>query len=683
MATFYFDTGLGFNQLDSFNIFHHDKPVRSILKIPVGTKSIRFDPITDKANFNITSLAVKSVDKFTALFFCIVGITKNKQFKSLLRFGKYLFTGGGKAASAYLFNEFNHQYFEEKNTYSSWIKYYEVPSSEYSKIRELNSKESMPLISVVMTTYNTPLPFLQKAIASVTSQLYTNLELCIADDASTHEETLSFLKASSMKDPRIKVSFRKENGHISRASNTALAMTSGEYVAFLDHDDELHPLALMIIADATKKHPKAEMFYSDEDKIDESNERFDPHFKSDFNYELLLTQNMICHLAVYKASLIKKLGGFLSEYDGAQDYDFALRATELLEVHQIIHIPKVLYHWRVHSASTAMDTDAKPYAVIAGQKAVQDHLNRRGQLAKVIAHPDRSFWNRVIFQIQDNQPSVEIIIPTRDRIDLMRICINSILARTTYTNYFITIVDNGSVLDKTIKQFSDWSKNPKIKVIRDDSPFNYSALNNHAVESSICEYVCLLNNDIEIISPEWLQEMVSHACRPGVGCVGARLWYPDDTLQHGGVIVGLGGVAGHSHKYLRKGDVGYFGRAVSLQVLSCVTAAALLIKRSTYCSVGGLDEELKVAFNDVDFCLRVREAGYRNLWTPFAEMYHHESASRGQEDNPEKVARFNQEIQFMKLRWKTSLLVDPFYSPNLTLDHENFSMAWPPRIRNI
>jgi glycosyltransferase involved in cell wall biosynthesis len=544
----------------------------------------------------------------------------------------------------------------------------------------LQNHSSAPLISIVMATYNTPAHFLHAAIKSVLAQSFQKWELCIADDHSTTAETIEILTKYTKQDKRIKVIFRTTNGHISEATNTALSLASGNYVAFMDHDDLLHPAAFVEIAQAIIDNPNAGLIYSDEDKIDDKNSRSSPSFKPDFNYELLLAQNYICHLLVVKNDLIKKIGGLNSDYNGAQDHDFIFRAIEHLDQCQIIHIPKVLYHWRTHRNSTAASTEAKPYAIDAGRRAVADHLARTGIPAKVIGHPDRDFWHRIIFQL-DSEPSIDIIIPTRDRIDLMRMCINSILKKTSYKNYRIVIVDNGSVETETLEQFKTWRNNyANIQIIRDDSPFNYSRLNNNAVHQSKADLICLLNNDIEIISPAWLQEMAGYAIRPDIGCVGSRLWYPNNTLQHGGVIVGLGGVAGHSHKHLPKNDAGYMGRAVVPQALSAVTAACLMIKRTIYMQVNGLDEDLRVAFNDVDFCLRVRDAGYRNVWTPFAEMYHHESASRGHEDNPEKIARFNSEIDFMKKRWGDKLLNDPYYSPNLTLDYENFALAVHSRI---
>lgn len=560
--------------------------------------------------------------------------------------------------------------------YEKWLKVNENSNlqSLVTQAKSIEEKNNAPTISIVMATYNTPVEFLKAALDSVLQQPYSRWELCIADDRSTSVETLEILKKYEATDSRIRVIYRNENGHISAATNTALTLVSGDFVAFMDHDDELHPSALVTLAQHIQAKPTVKFIYSDEDKIDEAGVRSEPHFKSDFNYELLLSQNYVCHLAVFKTELVRDLNGLDSAYDGAQDHDFILRAVEKLNPQQISHIPKVLYHWRAHSASTAASTETKPYAIEAGRKAVRDHLIRVNLNAEVTSHPTISFWHKVKFLV-DN-PSVEIIIPTRDRIDLMRMCINSITEKTTYENYHITIVDNGSVENETLAQFEEWVKtNSKISVLRDDCPFNYSRLNNQAAFQTQADLICLLNNDIEIASPDWLEEMAGNAMRTDVGCVGARLWYPNDTLQHGGVILGIGAIAGHSHKYWPKGDAGYFGRAISPQALSAVTAACLMVRREIYKKVGGLDEKIKVAFNDVDFCLRVREAGYRNVWTPFAEMYHHESATRGHEDNPEKIARFKAEVNFMKNRWGKKLITDPFYSPNLTLEHEDFSYA--------
>jgi len=437
--------------------------------------------------------------------------------------------------------------------------------------------------------------------------------------------------------------------------------------------------ALFWVVDAVIAHPDAGVIYSDEDKIDESGRRYAPYFKSDWNPDLFLSHNMICHLGVYKTALVRKLGGFREGCEGAQDYDLALRCTELLEASQIVHIPRVLYHWRSHAGSTAQAGSEKNYALMAGKHALDEHFARIHVSAKAELLDFGMY--RIRYAIPASSPLVSLIIPTRNGLDLIKQCIESIVAKTTYKNYEIIIIDNNSDEPRTLDFFGSLAGESRIRVIRDERDFNYSALNNAAVQQAQGEYIGLINNDIEVISPEWLEEMMGLAMRPNIGAVGARLWYPNDTLQHGGVIIGLGGVAGHSHKNLRKGAPGYFYRAQLIQNFSAVTAACLVVKKSIYQEVGGLDEvNLKIAFNDVDFCLRLCEAGYRNVWTPYADLYHHESATRGYEDSPEKQMRFMNEVLYMKKRWGDSLLDDAAYSRNLTLDREDFSYAWPPRM---
>jgi glycosyltransferase involved in cell wall biosynthesis len=569
----------------------------------------------------------------------------------------------------------------DRHDYQEWVQRYATLTDETRDA--MRGKAAgfalQPLISVLMPVYNAPVEYLSQAIASVRAQLYPNWELCIADDASTDPQVRTLLEEVAAQDARIKIDFRAANGHISQASNSALALAQGEFVALFDHDDLLTEHALYWMVEAINRHPDAGLIYSDEDKVDGANRRYDPYFKSQLNYELLLAQNMICHLGVYRTALVRSLGGFRTGFEGAQDYDLALRVIEQLGPAQVVHVPHVLYHWRAIAGSTALAAGEKNYAADAGRRAVAEHLARVGLIAEVEAAPEAPALNRVRFACPSPQPLVSIIIPTKDRADLLCMCLESLQAKTTYANYEVIIVDNGSVEPATQALF-DSLPAARFRVVRDDSPFNYSALNNNAARVARGELLCLMNNDIEIITPAWLEEMVSFAMRADVGCVGARLWYPDGRLQHGGCIVGLGGVAGHSHKYFPKGHPGYFGRAVLHQSFSGVTAACLLLRREIYDQVGGLDEKLVVAFNDVDFCLRVRQAGYRNVWTPYAEMNHHESASRGEEDSPEKIARFKQEIDFIKARWGDSLLHDPAYSYNLTLYVEDFSYAWPPRV---
>ncbi|WP_230412957.1 glycosyltransferase family 2 protein [Paraburkholderia antibiotica] len=566
-------------------------------------------------------------------------------------------------------------------TYENWIAINEVSPERYPSLAEAAREwQHQPLISLVMPTYNSPAEYLRKALDSVIAQVYTNWEFCIADDKSTQPHVKEILDEYAARDPRIKVVYRPTNGHISAATNSALDLVSGEFTGLLDHDDELHPLALYYVAELIQHHPQAALIYSDEDKITVEGKRYDAYFKCDFNYDLFLSQNMISHFGVYRTSVLREIGGFREGLEGSQDYDLALRVLEAAGPQAIHHIPRVLYHWRVLPESTASSADAKPYAVIAATRAIDEHLKRSNIAAKVQAADDAVMYQRIIYSLPKQEPSVEIIIPTRDGADLVKQCVDSIRERTTYGNYLITIIDNGSQKPETFELFKSYENDARIRVVRDDSPFNYSALNNRVAMASQCELVCLLNNDIEVITPEWLSELVSIALQDNVGAVGAKLLYPDDTVQHAGVFLGMGGLAGHGHKYLPRNAPGYFSRAVLRNAVSAVTAACLVIRTSIFREVNGLDEDLVIAFNDVDFCLRVREAGYRNVWTPFAELYHHESASRGYEDTPEKMARFVEEIDYVKKRWGDALWNDPFYSPNLSIDSTEFVMTMSPRL---
>jgi glycosyltransferase involved in cell wall biosynthesis len=574
-------------------------------------------------------------------------------------------------------------YGNDRNNYLKWVREFDsLTDTTRNEIRTRISKFQLrPLISVVMPVYNANPQWLEEAIKSVQEQIYPNWELCIADDASTNLDVRKLLKKYSEQDKRIKVIFREKNGHISAASNSALALAKGEWIALLDHDDLITEHALFWVVDAINKKPQVCLIYSDEDKIDEVGVRSGPYFKCDWNQDLFYSHNLITHLGVYRATLIQSIEGFRLGLEGAQDYDLALRCIECIESNQIHHIPRVLYHWRVHAESTAQSSDAKPYAMIAGERALNEHLARKGLNAKAEL---KVYGYRVHYDLPNNLPLVSLIIPTRNGLAFLSQCVNSILKKTTYTNFEILIIDNGSDDINTLNYLKNIVKNSLVRVIRDDSPFNYSALNNSAVKFARGEVIGLINNDIEVINPEWLTEMVSHVMRPEIGAVGARLWYSNDTLQHGGVILGLGGVVAHSHRKLPKDNPGYCGRASLIQSFSAVTAACLLIRKSTYNSVGGLNEtDLQVAYNDVDFCLRVREAGYRNIWTPYAELYHHESATRGTEDTPEKQARFEKEKIYMQTRWGELLQNDPAYSPNLTFSDEDFSLAWPPRTENL
>lgn len=534
------------------------------------------------------------------------------------------------------------------------------------------------MISIVVPTFNAKPEWLDACFQSVIDQTFNNWQLIIVDDASNISESIDCLEAWQAKnDDRITIVFRESNGHISEATNTGLEKATGDYFCFLDHDDTLAPQALNELAASITDNPDAQIIYSDEDLMSESGERITPHFKSDWNPELLLAHNYITHLCCYKSDVIKQLNGMRQGVDGAQDYDLILRASRIVKPEHIIHIPKILYHWRMVEGSTAMSSGAKSYATKAGLKALQDHMAHIDPAASV-AHSDRDNFYKVNWPLDNGSnslPKVSVIVPTRDGLEVLKPCIEGLIHNTDYQKLEVVILDNGSQETVTLDYFKQLSQYPFIKIVRDDGPFNYSALNNHAVQKSSGELICLLNNDIEIIHDDWLSEMVSLAIRQEVGCVGAKLLYPDDTIQHAGVIMGLGGYAAHSHRGTGRYEPGYFCRAQVRQNLSAVTAACLLVKRDIYEQVHGLDEQFEVAYNDVDFCLRVQDAGYQNIYTPYAELYHHESKTRGSDDTKSKQKRFDKEKALLLERWSDVIKHDPFYNQNLTRAREDFSLG--------
>ena len=569
----------------------------------------------------------------------------------------------------------------QKNCYDQWVlKFDTIDRAERSRIKiSIKKMVKRPTISILMPVYNPPIEIFELALDSVVNQIYDNWELCIADDCSTNPKVREILLKYSRKDGRIKTILREENGHISMASNSALSIATGDYVALMDHDDLLNETALFYVADHISQNPNLGIIYSDEDKIDFQGKRYDPYFKPNFDPQLLLAQNYICHLTVFRRDIVHQVGGFRVGYEGAQDYDLVLRVSELLTQNEIRHIPRILYHWRAIQGSTALNNSEKNYAVIAGRKAVEDYLKRNGVGGVVEPVVGAPFYNRIKFDLPKESPLISIIIPTRDNVKVLSKCIDTIVGLTAYKSYEIVILDNQSESNETLQYFEKIS-NETVKVIKADFPFNYSRLNNLGAAFANGEYFCFLNDDIEVINNEWLGELISHAQNPQVGCVGAKLYYPSGLIQHAGVVLGIGGVAGHVYKGMSKSYPGYFGRALLQQSKSAVTAACLMVKKSIYEEVGGFDEKLAVAFNDIDFCIKVKSMGYTNVWTPFAELIHHESLTRGKEDTPEKKLRFQKEVLLMKERWGYELANDEFYNPNLTLEFEDYSLAFPPRL---
>jgi glycosyltransferase involved in cell wall biosynthesis len=568
---------------------------------------------------------------------------------------------------------------ETAGDYARWIRSYDrLEREDVQRIREQIAKfHYLAMISVLLPVYNSNLKWLRRAILSVQKQLYPRWELCVVDDASTDRKLWPFLQRCARRDPRIKVMRRTENGHISAASNDALRLANGDFVALLDHDDELAPTALYFVALALNTNRDLQLLYSDEDKLDAQNRRSEPYFKSDWNPELFLAQNFISHLSVYRTDLIRRLGGFRIGFEGSQDYDLALRCIEQIRPKEIEHLPWVLYHWRAGDQSTASSATAKPYAQEAARRAVQEHLQRTGIAGTVV--PSHGVYLQTKYAFPIEHPLVSIIIPTRDRASCLQKCIEGIFGKTDYRNYEVIVLDNESHEAETLEFLAELEKREWVRVERIEGTFNYSRLNNRGVELSRGSFVALLNNDVEVINDDWLSEMVSRAMQPEVAMVGARLWYPNGTIQHGGVILGAGGIAGHAYIGLRRGEPGYFARANLAQNVSAVTAACAVVRREVYLQLGGLDEKLAVTFNDIDFCLRLREAGYWIVWTPHADLIHHESSSRGFDDSTPKQVRFLAEVDYMKAKWGDSLQRDPFYNPNLSLGEDLFTLAFPPR----
>ena len=567
-------------------------------------------------------------------------------------------------------------------SYSEWTKRYDtISASDLINFKSRNESLSRkPLLSVIMPVYNPSSYFLKCAIDSVIDQIYDNWELCIVDDASTNQSVIQVLEEYANANERIKITFKSQNRHISYASNVAANMATGEYFLFLDHDDLLRPHSLLRIAEVIAENQEVKLLYSDEDKIDAKGTRTDPYFKPDWNPELLLSQNYLCHLTCCNADLYNQLGGFREGYEGAQDWDLFLRLTEKLKDEEIYHIPEILYHWRKSDTSTAKSVKFKSYVIDAARKTLQDAVARKHINAEISLESEKYRYWRIIRRLPSKPLLVSILIPTKDKINLLKVCLQSVLEKTDYKEFEIIILDNDSELVETLLYFDEIQKDYRIKVKKISGPFNYSAINNKGVEEARGDIIILLNNDIEVIERGWLRELVSHAIRPEIGCVGAKLLYPDDTIQHAGVILGLGGVAGHAYKGFKSKSPGLHLRLKLTQNYEAVTAACLAVRREVFYEVGGLDaKNLAVAFNDVDFCIRVRKAGYRNLWTPHALLYHNESASRGSDETPVKIKRFQKEASYMKETWGYVLQNDPTYNPNLTLDREDLSLSFPPR----
>jgi GT2 family glycosyltransferase len=565
-----------------------------------------------------------------------------------------------------------HERFEpEEVPYGPWYRAY-IPTEETLETQRKQKFDYSPLISIAVPAYQTPVEFLRQMIESLIVQTYSNWELCIVNASPDNEEMQKVLAEYSAGDSRVRFCNLKENLGIAENTNRAFAMTKGEFVGLLDHDDLLAPNALYEIVKILQDHPQADALYTDEDKVTtELDEHFQPHLKPDFNLDLLRSNNYICHFFVVRKSIVEKAGGFRKEFDGAQDYDFIFRCTE--NAGEVLHVPEILYHWRTHKASTADNPASKMYAFEAGKRAIEAHLERTGTKGEVSHTQDLGFY-RVKYPVQ-GKPLVSVIIPNKDEKETLQTCLEMLEKNTGYQNFEIIIVENNSTTDEIFRYYKELSGNRKIHLLRWGKEFNYSAINNFAVAHAKGEYLLFLNNDVKSINPDWLEEMLGVCQRPEVGGVGAKLIYPDNTIQHAGCVIGMGGIAGHMFVDMPADHTGYLHKASLLQDMSAVTAACLLMKKEVFEQAGGFTEELAVAFNDVDLCLKVRKNGYLIVYDPYAKLYHMESKTRGAEDSKEKVRRFQTEIEYMRCHWIDILKNgDPCYNKNLSLTKWNYSL---------
>lgn len=563
---------------------------------------------------------------------------------------------------------------DTEEVYNVWRKKY-IPNARKLKKQRAEKLDYEPCISIIVPTYKTPEKFLKEMIDSVRNQSYENWELCIGDGSVTEDTVKNVVESYQKKDKRIKMLCLSENLGIAGNTNAALSIATGDYMALLDHDDILAPDALYEVVKWMNEHYKDEtdVIYTDEDKVSfDLKDYFEPHFKSDYNLDLIRSNNYICHLFVARKSIVDQVGGFRKEYDGSQDYDFILRCIE--QSKHVEHVPKVLYHWRCHPGSTAANQESKMYCYEAGKRAIEDHLKRMGEDDCQVVMTEHLGFYHVIYPIRE-QKKVSIIIPNKDQKEMLERCIESVIQKTDYKNYEIIIVENNSTTNEIFEYYKTIEQRENIRVVIWKDKFNYSAINNFGVRYANGEYLLFLNNDIEVIRENWLSEMLANVQRKEVGIVGAKLLYPDNMVQHAGVIIGMGGIAGHPLSRHPADDCGYFARGIIQQNLNAVTAACMLTKKEVYEKVKGFEEKLAVAFNDIDLCLKVRKAGYLIVYDPEALLYHHESISRGKEDTLEKRNRFEGEVDYMAKKWKDVLEKgDEYYNPNLSLLSGNFEL---------
>ena len=564
--------------------------------------------------------------------------------------------------------------------YRRWIQKKEKRAVRIVRERLMVTKSQAPPISIILPVCDPSPNYLLETLESVKHQTRPDWQLCIADDASKSAEVHQIIREAT-RDGRINATFREMRGNISAATNSAFSLARHPFVFCLDHDDVLAPQAVELLSQFVAVHPETELLYTDEDVIDANGQRRIPRFKPDYSPDLLRSHNYVNHISMFRTDSVKAVSGWRTPFDGAQDYDMVLRIIERVPAPRIRHLPLVLYHWRAIPGSTASNLNYKSWASEAGRAALQDHIRRSGNSADVRILQGTLY--RVAYALPELTPKVSIIIPFRDKSELLSKCIESIFERTVYSNYDIVIVDNGSIEQKTLALLDELRKDDRIKVLTDAGPFNFSALNNRAVAATDAEFICFLNSDTRIITVGWLSELVSRACQSWVGCVGPRLLYEDGTIQHAGIILGLKGAANHAFAHEPRNASGDLDRLRVACNYSAITAACLVVRRALFLKVGGFDEtELSIVFNDVDLCLKLKSLGLYNVYTPFAELHHYESSFRGADDSsPERQNRLIQQERAFVRRYDGQLLQDPFYSPHYSLT-EGFSIDGDERLED-
>lgn len=686
VARLYIDTGAGFTDAESIVLpATRAGNIKHIIKIPRDTLRLRLAPMQSEGVVRLDFLRITEIsaaERIVRMMGWVAGdIIK---FKNTDRAKKYNITWvrllvdlkGAYEDCAKL------RFHSVPLDYDAYVRKFDtLRQSDVASIRQhMGSLAKRPLISILISVCGAPVDRLKSAIQSVAEQIYEEWELCIAVGEDGDPKTASYLKSLSESDGRIKVAFLSASGSVSTVKNRALELAAGEFVTILDQEDTISAAALYFIVEKINDIDNLNLIYSDTDEIDEDGVRGNVCFNSSWNPDLFFSSDKISRSATYRTSLVREIGGFRTEYEGGQDYDLALRCVKESTSSQIFHIPRVLYHFRRRGEPGSADSNVESNSCLAREQALSEFF--RDQPGVSVSRGEMTGTYRVRYPIPTPAPKVTVIVPTRDGGPLLKKCMRSIFDGTVYDNLEVIVVDNQSRSRETIDFLQSLSRKSNVSVLRYDFPFNYSSINNFAEKHASGDVLCFLNDDVEAIESGWLSEMVSHALRPDIGAVGAKLLYADGFIQHAGVVMGIGGFASHAHRLYPATHPGYAGRALLVQNFSAVTGACLVMRRGVFRAIGGFDEDnLPVAFNDVDLCLRVREAGYRVLWTPYAILHHYESYSRGDDQmSPEKRARFNREKNFMLSRWKTDLLNDPYYNQNLTLDREDFTIADFPRL---